>query len=57
MYIFHSNVIDFDGTFDEEDNTLSDTSSHPDAKLDTNDNEVQVRAIVARLKQLNESPI
>ena len=41
--------IDSVSTFNEEDNSVLDTSSHTEAELDTNDDEVQVTAIVARL--------
>ena len=51
-----SSDIDSDGTFDEENNTVSDTSSHSDAEMDTNDNEVQVTAIVAMLICMTGSP-
>ena len=44
-----SSDIDSEGTFDEEDNTVLDTSSHTEDELDTNDDEVQVTAIVAKL--------
>ncbi len=44
-----SSDIDSDSTFNEEDNTVLDTSSHTEAELDTHDDEVQVTAIVAKL--------
>ncbi len=44
-----SSGIDSDSTFNEEDSTVLETSSHTGAKLDTNDDEAQVTAIVARL--------
>ena len=44
-----SSDIDSEGTFDEEDNTVLDTSSHTEAELDTHDDEVQVTTIVAKL--------
>ena len=50
-----SSDIDYEGTFDEEDNTVLDTSSHTEAKFDTHDDEVQVTAIVSRLVQLARS--
>ena len=47
-----SSDIDSDSTFNEEDNSVLDTSSHTEAELDTNDDEVQVTAIVATLIHL-----
>ena len=44
-----SSDIDSVSTFNEEDNTVLDTSSHTDAEFDTHDDEVQVTAIVAKL--------
>ena len=44
-----SSDIDSVSTFNEEYNSVLDTSSHTEAELDTNDDEVQVTAIVARL--------
>ena len=44
-----SSDIDSEGTFDEEDSTVLDTSSHTEAELDTNGDEVQVTAIAASL--------
>ena len=50
-----SSDIDYEGTFDEEDGTVLDTSSYTEAELDTNDDKVQVTAIVARLIHLARS--
>ena len=44
-----SSDIDSVSTFNEEDNSVLDTSSHTEAEFDTHDDEVQVTAIVAKL--------